>query len=89
MQPEFHKIMIASLKISKNIILFLPRNIDISQLQCLLMGISDLLNNSGEIVVTVISLLYSKKNIKSVLVLLGPLFEVDGYIGRYRAYVYQ
>jgi hypothetical protein len=69
--------MIASLKISKNIILYLPRNIDIYQLQCLLMGISDLINNTGEIIATIVNLLYSKKNIKSVLVLIGPMFEVE------------
>ena len=76
MQPAFHQILLAALEISPNIILYLPRNIDIFQLQCLLMGMPGIFHKRGEAVATVVNLLYSKKNIKSVLVLIGPMFYV-------------
>ncbi len=76
MTPSFNQILTKACELADNIILFLPRNVDIIQLQNLLMSYGSLFDEKNECIISCISLIYNSKNIKAILLLIGPKFKV-------------
>ena len=77
MMPSFHQMLTKASELAENLILFLPRNVDIFQLQNLLLIYNSLFDEKNECVISCISLVYNSKNIKAILFTMGPRFKVN------------
>ena len=74
-KPSFEEIVKKCLELADNLVLFLPRNADLSQVANVLLKHDKLFANNGkECIVTIESLIYGGYNIKALLVLIGPMF---------------
>jgi len=75
MHPDFRKILTKSLELSNNLILFMPRNIDLDGLADILYDYPILFPESRkERIITVEALIHGNNNIKAFLINIGPLF---------------
>jgi len=75
-KPSFELIVKKSLELADNIVLFLPRSIDLNQLAKVLFQNLKLFNNRAkECFVTIEALIYREQYIKALLIHTGPMFE--------------
>ncbi len=81
-KPNFVEIVSKSLELAENLVLFLPRNIDLEQLSSVLLQYNQLYpqSNNGECIATMEALVYGGKNIKALLVCVGPMFQVSSVV---------
>ncbi len=82
-KPRFKEIVRKALSLADNVVLFLPRNVDITQLSDLLLGYDSLYPvNTKECIVTIEALVYGGKSIRAILVFIGPMFKVLAFAMR-------
>lgn len=76
-KPNLKECIRKAFVLADNVVLFLPRNTDIKQLQMILLEFEQLyLNESKECIVTVEALIKGKTKITAIVVFIGPLFKV-------------
>eukprot|EP00826_Nyctotherus_ovalis_P042780 TRINITY_DN4453_c0_g1_i2.p1 TRINITY_DN4453_c0_g1~~TRINITY_DN4453_c0_g1_i2.p1 ORF type:complete len:372 (-),score=113.57 TRINITY_DN4453_c0_g1_i2:461-1576(-) len=75
-KPNFREILRKALLLANNVVLFLPRNTDLRQLEELLLSYDSLYSDSNECFVTVEALIKGNANISALVVFIGPLFKV-------------
>jgi len=77
--PNFRETLRKALLLANNVVLFLPRNTDLRQLETIISSYDSLYSNSKECFVTIEALIKSNTNISALVVYIGPLFKVLKY----------
>lgn len=76
-KPKFEEILRKALSLADNVVMFLPRNIDITQLANFILKQESLFYASNhECIVTIEALIYGGKDTRAILLFVGPLFKV-------------
>ena len=77
-KPNIREIIRKALSLADNLVLFLPRNVDITQLANILQEYDSLYSagSSHECIATIEALIYGGTNIRAVVVFIGPMFRV-------------
>ena len=76
-KPNFEEIIKKSFELANNLVLFLPRNINLEQLAKILLKNTKLFGGeSKECIITIEALIYEEQYIKALLINIGPMFTL-------------
>lgn len=75
-KPNFREILRKALLLANNVVLFLPRNTNLKQLEELLLSYDSLYSDSNECFVIIEALIKGSANISALGVFIGPQFKV-------------
>ena len=76
-KPNFREIVRKSLSLADNVVLFLPRNVNIQQLSDILLSFESIYAAPHqECIVTLEAIIYGGRNLSAVVAFIGPLFQV-------------
>jgi trimethylguanosine synthase len=74
--PNFRDTLRKALLLANNVVLFLPRNTDLKQLETIISSYDSVYSSSNECFVSIEVLIKSNTNISALVVYIGPLFKV-------------
>lgn len=76
MKPSFVEIVRKALTLADNLVIFLPRNIDIQQLGEMIASFKSIYSTkTKECMITVEALVYGERCVRAIIVYIGPLFQ--------------
>ncbi len=78
-KPNFREVVRKAISLADNVVLFLPRNTNVQQLTNILTSYESIFasNEHKETVVTVEALIYGGRNLRAIIVYIGPMFQVN------------